>query len=93
MSTATAPEPPAEQNLEPDTVELHVRNVPRAVWLKARNAALVSRLRFGQYVIKLLENAGPVPLPQSSDPNASHPGGALDGHSPDTPPAPLDLRG
>lgn len=60
MSTATAPEPPAEQNLEPDTVELHVRNVPRAVWLKARNAALVSRLRFGQYVIKLLEQAEPL---------------------------------
>lgn len=61
MSTVAAPEPPAEQHLEPDTVELHVRNVPRAVWLKARNAALASRLRFGRYVIKLLENAGPLP--------------------------------
>jgi hypothetical protein len=62
MSTATAPNPPTVPNLEPDTVELHVRNVPRAVWLKARNAALASRLRFGRYVIKLLENAGPLPL-------------------------------
>ena len=61
MSTATAPETPTDQNLEPDTVELHVRNVPRAVWLKARHAALASRLRFGQYVIKLLEQASPLP--------------------------------
>ena len=63
MSTATAPEPPAGQAPEPDTVELHVRNVPRPVWLKARNAALASRRRFGQYVIRLLEDAGPLPPP------------------------------
>lgn len=63
MRTVTAPDPPAEQSLEPDTVELHVRNVPRSVWLKARQAALASRLRFGRYVIKLLEQAEPLTPP------------------------------
>ena len=63
MSTGTVPDEATVQTLEPDTVELHVRNVPRAVWLKARQAALASRLRFGQYVIKLLENAEPVSPP------------------------------
>ena len=93
MSTGTVPDEAPAQTLEPDTVELHVRNVPRAVWLKARQAALASRLRFGQYVIKLLENAGPVSPPQTSGPNVSHPGSALDGHPSVTPPATLDLRG
>ena len=60
MSTGTLPDEAIAQALEPDTVELHVRNVPRAVWLKARQAALASRLRFGQYIIRLLENADPV---------------------------------
>lgn len=61
MSTGTVPEGATVQTLEPDTVELHVRNVPRAVWLKARHAALASRLRFGQYVILLLEQAETLP--------------------------------
>ena len=51
----------AAPNAEDDTVELHVRHVPRSVWLKARQSALASGLRFGQYVIKLLENAEPPP--------------------------------
>jgi hypothetical protein len=72
VSTETVPAATAVQTLEPDTVELHVRNVPRAVWLKARQAALASRLRFGQYVIKLLENAGPTPLSSRLDANACH---------------------
>ena len=59
MSTTVSETQPI-QNTEDDTVELHVRNVPRCVWLKARQAALASRLRFGQYVIKLLENAEPL---------------------------------
>ena len=94
MSTGTVPEASTPQTLEPDTVELHVRNVPRAVWLKARQAALASRLRFGQYVIKLLENAEPVSPPQTSAQNASHPGSASVGHSSVTPAATaLNLRG
>lgn len=60
MSTETLPGAGIAQNLDPDTVELHVRNVPRAIWLKARQSALASRLRFGQYVIKLLEKAEPL---------------------------------
>lgn len=70
MSAATAPVPPAEQHLAPDTVELHVRNVPRTVWLKARQAALASGLRFGQYVIKLLEQAQPPRGSTATDPSA-----------------------
>ena len=66
MSTGTVPDKATAQTLEPDTVELHVRNVPRAVWLKARQAALASRLRFGQYVIKLLEQAEPITLTRDS---------------------------
>ena len=61
MSTGTVPEEASAQPLADDTVELHVRNVPRAVWLKARHAALASRLRFGRYVIQLLEQAEPLP--------------------------------
>ena len=69
MSTATTLETPATEIGEDDTVELHVRNVPRSVWLKARQAALVSRLRFGRYVTKLLENAGPLPPSLHPNPN------------------------
>jgi hypothetical protein len=68
MSTATSLETPMDQIAEDDTVEIHIRNVPRSVWLKARQSALASRLRFGQYVIKLLENAGPLPPPGKTDP-------------------------
>src|SRR5947209_4803879 len=39
LSTATAVETPTTQTKEGDTVELHVRNVPRSVWLKARQSA------------------------------------------------------
>ena len=66
MTTGTVPEGATVQTLEPDTIELHVRNVPRAVWLKARQAALASRLRFGQYVIKLLEQGESVSLDRDS---------------------------
>ena len=72
MSTGTVPEGATVQTLESDTVELHVRNVPRAVWLKARQAALASRLRFGQYVIKLLETAEPLALEPQSRPKGVH---------------------
>lgn len=59
MSTTTDhSESESVQSPKDDTIELHVRNVPRKVWLKARQAALESRVRFGQYVIRLLENAG-----------------------------------
>jgi hypothetical protein len=61
LSAVTTPHLSPAPAGEDDTVELHVRNVPRPVWLRARQAALASRLRFGRYVIKLLENAGPLP--------------------------------
>lgn len=60
MSAANATETSPIEHAEDDFVELHVRNVPRSIWLKARQSALVSRLRFGQYVIKLLEQAEPM---------------------------------
>jgi hypothetical protein len=82
VSTGTVPGEATAQTMEPDTVELHVRNVPRAVWLKARNAALVSRLRFGQYVIKLLENANPVSPPDPSI--ATVPAEGYCSHQPDS---------
>lgn len=62
MSSVTATETPPIEHAEDDTVELHVRNVPRSIWLKARQSALASRLRFGQYVIRLLEQAEPCHL-------------------------------
>ena len=81
MSFTTATEPSPIENAEDDTVELHVRHVPRSIWLKARQSALASRLRFGQYVIRLLEQAepvqpGPVPNRQGKQ-KCSHSGTTL----------------
>ena len=60
MSPTIEIESPPVEPAEDDTIELHVRKVPRAIWLKARQAALASGLRFGQYMIRLiLEKAEP----------------------------------
>jgi hypothetical protein len=44
-----------------DTVELHVRRVPRAVWQKARNNAMSSRTSFRDFIIRTLANSQPLP--------------------------------
>ncbi len=43
---------------ERETVELHVKRVPRAIWLRARQQALAQKLSFRDYVIRVLEVAG-----------------------------------
>jgi hypothetical protein len=51
-----------------ETVELHVKRVPRAIWLKARQQALAQKLSFRDYVIRVLEVAGlEPPGPGSTD--------------------------
>lgn len=62
MSTSIAMDEQPTPIQDADTVELHVRNVPRSVWLQARQSALASRLRFGQYIIELLKKATPLPV-------------------------------
>lgn len=43
------------------TKTLCVKNVPHAVWQRARQNALASNLSFGDYIVKLLSTAGPFP--------------------------------
>jgi hypothetical protein len=43
---------------ERETIELHVRRVPRPIWLRARQQALAQKLSFRDYVIGILEIAG-----------------------------------
>lgn len=49
---------PGSKETERETVELHVKRVPRAIWLKARQQALAQKLSFRDYVIRVLEVAG-----------------------------------
>jgi len=42
------------------TKEIHVKGVPVAVWLRARQNALQSGLPFKDFVIRLLESSEPV---------------------------------
>jgi|GEM_PF-2136261 len=49
---------PGSKETERETVELHVKRVPRAIWLKARQQALAQKLSFRDYVIRILEVAG-----------------------------------
>ena len=49
---------PGSEEAEPETVELHVKRVPRAIWLKARQQALAQKLSFRDYVIRVLQVAG-----------------------------------
>lgn len=68
MSTTLAPESTMEANPTPGpgTKTLCVKNVPYAVWQRARQNALASNLRFGDYLVKLLGTAGPFPPPARS---------------------------
>ncbi len=49
---------PGSKETVRETVELHVKRVPRAIWLKARQQALAQKLSFRDYVIRVLETAG-----------------------------------
>jgi hypothetical protein len=49
---------PGSKETVRETVELHVKRVPRAIWLKARQQALAQKLSFRDYVIGVLEAAG-----------------------------------
>lgn len=48
---------PGSEESERETVELHVKRVPRAIWLRARQQALAQKLSFRDYVIRVLEVA------------------------------------
>jgi hypothetical protein len=59
---------PGSKETERETVELHVKRVPRAIWLKARQQALAQKLSFRDYVIRVLETAGlEQPVPGGTD--------------------------
>jgi hypothetical protein len=49
---------PDSNGPERETIELHVRRVPRPIWLRARQQALAQKLSFRNYVIGILEIAG-----------------------------------
>lgn len=59
-----------------DTCDLHVKRIPKSIWLKARQNALLSSLSFRDYVIRVLDECQPVPgepkgtaIPASVDPD------------------------
>jgi hypothetical protein len=41
--------------------DVHVKRVPEAIWLRARQNALVSGLAFKDYLIRVLEQCEPFP--------------------------------
>lgn len=88
MSTtlASEPTPVPSQQTPPGTKTLSVKNVPHAVWQRARQNALASNLSFGDYVVKLLGTAGPFP-PTAQTPWDILTGSPLTGTAPpeDTP--------
>lgn len=58
MTTANPSEIASRSNAtERETIELHVKRVPRAIWLKSRQQALVQKMSFREYVIRVLEAA------------------------------------
>jgi len=57
-TTNTNEATPGSEESERETVELHVKRVPRAIWLRARQQALAQKLSFRDYVIRVLEVAG-----------------------------------
>lgn len=62
MSTPPSPMPATEATSPPGpgTKTLSVKNVPHPVWQRARQNALASNLNFGDYVIGVLADAGPL---------------------------------
>lgn len=62
MSTTITPEPATESPSQPTPgpKTLSIKNVPHAVWRRARQNALASNLSFADYVVRLLGTAGPL---------------------------------
>ena len=62
MSNTLTPDPTTESTPPPGpgTKTLSVKNVPHSIWQRARQNALASNLSFGEYVVKLLNTAGPL---------------------------------
>jgi hypothetical protein len=44
-----------------ETRDVHIKRVPQAIWLRARQNALVSGLAFKEFVIRLLHDSQPYP--------------------------------
>lgn len=65
MNTTLTPEPTAGLTFPPmpGSKTLSVKNIPCAIWQRARQNAIASNLSFGEYVVKLLGTSGPFPLP------------------------------
>jgi hypothetical protein len=57
-SASEARQAPAE---DAETCGVNVRRVPKAVWRRARQNALLSNLPFRTYVIRILERCEPLP--------------------------------
>ena len=76
MSTTPVPERVNEPTplAGAGTKTLSVKNVPHAVWRRARQNALASNLGFGDYVVKLLGASAPFPPPYG--PNGASPLGS-----------------
>ena len=68
MSNTLTPDPTTESTPPPGpgTKTLSVKNVPHAIWQRARQNALTSNLSFGDYIVKLLGTAEPFLLPHTS---------------------------
>ncbi len=59
MTTPNQTAPGSSSNgPERETIELHVRRVPKPIWLRARQQALAQNVSFRDYVIGILEIAG-----------------------------------
>lgn len=57
---ATTIDPILETQTPRPTVELHVRRLPRDVWLRARQNALRSSLPFREFIIRILADSEPI---------------------------------
>jgi hypothetical protein len=44
-----------------ETRDVHIKRVPQAIWLRARQNALASGLAFKEFVIRLLDDSQPYP--------------------------------
>jgi hypothetical protein len=63
-TSAVAGNPPRRPR---DTVSIHVKGVPKAIWLRARENAIASELAFKHYLLKVFEQCQPFPPAHASD--------------------------
>lgn len=52
--------PTAVEGTRNGTRDLHVKAIPESVWVRARCAATRSRMRFKEYIVKLLGACQPI---------------------------------